>query len=119
MLINESLIGKCSIPVGTNLFAVCINCSPQVFLKSDDLCLMGGEHMRRRPTLPSAHILAMHVQQREIGAFTLTTGACKWTKLRWGNLGCYELFQQNIHNGRFLIPSLPSLGTHFILLEVL
>ncbi|XP_074502963.1 kinase non-catalytic C-lobe domain-containing protein 1 isoform X1 [Sebastes fasciatus] len=54
----------------------------QVFLKSDDLCLMGGEHKRRRPTLPSAHILAMHVQQLEIGAFTLTTGAYKWTKLR-------------------------------------
>ncbi|XP_040905822.1 kinase non-catalytic C-lobe domain-containing protein 1 [Toxotes jaculatrix] len=54
----------------------------QVFLKSDDLCLMGGEHSRRRPTLPSAHILAMHVQQLEIGAFTLTTGAYKWTKLR-------------------------------------
>ncbi|XP_029305616.1 kinase non-catalytic C-lobe domain-containing protein 1 [Cottoperca gobio] len=54
----------------------------QVFLKSDDLCLMGADHTRRRPTLPSAHILAMHVQQLEIGAFTLTTGAYKWTKLR-------------------------------------
>ncbi|GLD56043.1 protein very KIND, partial [Lates japonicus] len=54
----------------------------QVFLKSDDLCLMGGENSRRRPTLPSVHILAMHVQQLEIGAFTLTTGAFKWTKLR-------------------------------------
>lgn len=54
----------------------------QVFLKSDDLCLMGGDHMRRRPTLPSAHILAMHVQQLEIGAFKLTTGAYKWNKLR-------------------------------------
>ncbi|KAK5881944.1 hypothetical protein CesoFtcFv8_020580 [Champsocephalus esox] len=54
----------------------------QVFLKSDDLCLMGGGHTRRSPTLPSAHILAMHVQQQEIGAFTLTTGAYKWTKLR-------------------------------------
>uniref|UniRef100_A0A8C3GB65 Uncharacterized protein n=2 Tax=Cyclopterus lumpus TaxID=8103 RepID=A0A8C3GB65_CYCLU len=43
---------------------------------------MGGEHARRRPTLPSTHILAMHVQQLEIGAFTLTTGAYKWTKLR-------------------------------------
>ncbi|XP_076025429.1 kinase non-catalytic C-lobe domain-containing protein 1 [Genypterus blacodes] len=51
----------------------------QVFLKSDDLCLMDK---RRRPTLPSAHILAMHIQQLEIGAFTLTTGAYKWTKLR-------------------------------------
>ncbi|KAK7901449.1 hypothetical protein WMY93_018218 [Mugilogobius chulae] len=54
----------------------------QVFLKSDDLCLMGGDHMRRRPTLPSAHILALHVQQLEIGAFKLTTGAYKWNKLR-------------------------------------
>lgn len=54
----------------------------QVFLKSDDLCLMGGEHTRRRPTLPSVHILAMHVQQLEIGAFKLTTGVYKWTKLR-------------------------------------
>ncbi|XP_072247535.1 kinase non-catalytic C-lobe domain-containing protein 1 isoform X2 [Leuresthes tenuis] len=54
----------------------------QVFLKSDDLCLMGGEHMRKKPTLPSVHILAMHVQQLEIGAFTLTSGAYKWTKLR-------------------------------------
>uniref|UniRef100_A0A3P8S5C0 Uncharacterized protein n=1 Tax=Amphiprion percula TaxID=161767 RepID=A0A3P8S5C0_AMPPE len=43
---------------------------------------MGGEHTKKRPTLPSAHILAMHVQQLEIGAFTLTTGAYKWTKLR-------------------------------------
>ncbi|KAM4599291.1 kinase non-catalytic C-lobe domain-containing protein 1 isoform 2-T2 [Fundulus diaphanus] len=54
----------------------------QVFLKSDDLCLMGAEHKRTRPTLPSIHILAMHVQQLEIGAFTLTNGAYKWTKLR-------------------------------------
>uniref|UniRef100_A0A672HGB6 Uncharacterized protein n=2 Tax=Salarias fasciatus TaxID=181472 RepID=A0A672HGB6_SALFA len=43
---------------------------------------MGGENTKKRPTLPAAHILAMHVQQLEIGAFTLTTGACKWTKLR-------------------------------------
>lgn len=57
---------------------------PQVFLKSDDLCLMREEHTRRgRPTLPSVHILAMHVQQLEIGALTLTTGAYKWNKLRW------------------------------------
>nr|XP_046214894.1 kinase non-catalytic C-lobe domain-containing protein 1-like [Oncorhynchus gorbuscha] len=54
----------------------------QVFLKSDNLCLMGGEHVRRRPTLPAVHILAMHIQQLEIGAFTLTSGAYKWPKLR-------------------------------------
>ena len=39
--------------------------------------------MRKKPTLPSVHILAMHVQQLEIGAFTLTSGAYKWTKLRY------------------------------------
>ncbi|TSK22635.1 Protein very KIND [Bagarius yarrelli] len=54
----------------------------QVFLKSDSLCLMEGERGRRQPTLPDAHILAMHVQQLEIGAFTLTNKAVKWTKLR-------------------------------------
>ncbi|XP_055757972.1 kinase non-catalytic C-lobe domain-containing protein 1 isoform X3 [Salvelinus fontinalis] len=54
----------------------------QVFLKSDNLCLMGGEHVGRRPTLPAVHILAMHIQQLEIGAFTLTSGAYKWPKLR-------------------------------------
>uniref|UniRef100_A0A3Q2YQM2 Uncharacterized protein n=1 Tax=Hippocampus comes TaxID=109280 RepID=A0A3Q2YQM2_HIPCM len=45
------------------------------------MCLIAGEH-KRRPTLPSAHILAMHVQQLEIGAFTVTSGAFKWPKLR-------------------------------------
>ncbi|KAK3553467.1 hypothetical protein QTP70_003510 [Hemibagrus guttatus] len=54
----------------------------QVFLKSDSLCLMEGERGRRQPTLPDAHILAMHIQQLEIGAFTLTNGAYKWPKLR-------------------------------------
>uniref|UniRef100_A0A8C1YT67 Kinase non-catalytic C-lobe domain containing 1 n=1 Tax=Cyprinus carpio TaxID=7962 RepID=A0A8C1YT67_CYPCA len=54
----------------------------QVFLKSDNLCLMEGEKDRRRPTLPDALILALHIQQLEIGAFTLTSGAYKWPKLR-------------------------------------
>ncbi|KAI4874897.1 hypothetical protein NFI96_034469, partial [Prochilodus magdalenae] len=54
----------------------------QVFLKSDSLCLMEGERRRGQPTLPDAHTLALHVQQQEIGAFTLTSGACKWPKLR-------------------------------------
>lgn len=56
--------------------------SLQVFLKSDSLCLMEGERGRGQPTLPDVHTLAMHVQQQEIGAFTLTTGAYKWPKLR-------------------------------------
>ncbi|XP_062375167.1 kinase non-catalytic C-lobe domain-containing protein 1 [Sardina pilchardus] len=54
----------------------------QVFLRSDSLCLVEGEPLRVKPTLPDAHILALHLQQLEIGAFTLTTGAYKWPKLR-------------------------------------
>ncbi|KAJ8248228.1 hypothetical protein GJAV_G00239790 [Gymnothorax javanicus] len=54
----------------------------QVFLKSDNLCLMEGERFKRKPTIPASHILAMHIQQLEIGAFTLANGAFKWPKLR-------------------------------------
>ncbi|NXK95042.1 KNDC1 protein, partial [Formicarius rufipectus] len=54
----------------------------EVFLKSDSLCLMEGDRFKTLPTIPSAHVLAMHVQQLETGGFTMTNGAHKWTKLR-------------------------------------
>lgn len=54
----------------------------QVFLKSDSLCLMEGRRFRAQPTLPSARLLAMHVQQLETGGFTMTNGAHRWSKLR-------------------------------------
>ncbi|XP_066477526.1 kinase non-catalytic C-lobe domain-containing protein 1 [Tiliqua scincoides] len=54
----------------------------EVFLKSDSLCLMEGERFKTSPTIPSAHILAMHIQQLETGGFTLRNGTYKWTKLR-------------------------------------
>uniref|UniRef100_A0A8C8APU0 Kinase non-catalytic C-lobe domain containing 1 n=1 Tax=Otus sunia TaxID=257818 RepID=A0A8C8APU0_9STRI len=54
----------------------------EVFLKSDSLCLMEGERFKTLPTIPSARVLAMHVQQLETGGFTMTNGAHKWTKLR-------------------------------------
>ncbi|KAM7169627.1 kinase non-catalytic C-lobe domain-containing protein 1 [Macrochelys suwanniensis] len=54
----------------------------EVFLKSDSLCLMEGERFKTLPTIPSAYVLAMHVQQLETGGFTMTNGAHKWTKLR-------------------------------------
>ncbi|XP_028941825.1 kinase non-catalytic C-lobe domain-containing protein 1 [Antrostomus carolinensis] len=54
----------------------------EMFLKSDSLCLMEGERFKTLPTIPSAHVLAMHVQQLETGGFTMTNGAHKWTKLR-------------------------------------
>ncbi|XP_078496589.1 kinase non-catalytic C-lobe domain-containing protein 1 [Lissotriton helveticus] len=54
----------------------------EVFLKSDNLCLMEGDRFRTLPTIPSAHVLAMHVQQLETGGFTMANGAYKWKKLR-------------------------------------
>ncbi|XP_063162644.1 kinase non-catalytic C-lobe domain-containing protein 1 [Candoia aspera] len=54
----------------------------EVFLKSDNLCLMEGERFKTSPTIPSAHILAMHIQQLETGGFTMRNGSYKWTKLR-------------------------------------
>ncbi|XP_067278264.1 kinase non-catalytic C-lobe domain-containing protein 1 [Pseudorasbora parva] len=54
----------------------------QVFLKSDNLCLMEGGSRGGRPTVPDALILALHLQQLEIGAFTMTSGSYKWPKLR-------------------------------------
>ncbi|XP_020735664.2 kinase non-catalytic C-lobe domain-containing protein 1 [Odocoileus virginianus] len=54
----------------------------EVFLKSDSLCLMEGRRLRAQPTLPSAHLLAMHIQQLETGGFTMTNGAHRWSKLR-------------------------------------
>ncbi|KAM9325062.1 kinase non-catalytic C-lobe domain-containing protein 1 [Gastrophryne carolinensis] len=54
----------------------------EVFLKSDSLCLMKGDRFRTLPTIPSAYLLAMHVQQLETGGFTMANGAFKWSKLR-------------------------------------
>ncbi|XP_053548888.1 kinase non-catalytic C-lobe domain-containing protein 1 [Bombina bombina] len=54
----------------------------EVFLKSDSLCLMKGDRFRTLPTIPSAYVLAMHVQQLETGGFTMANGAFKWNKLR-------------------------------------
>lgn len=53
-----------------------------MFLKSDSLCLMEGRRFRAQPTLPSARLLAMHIQQLETGGFTMTNGAHRWSKLR-------------------------------------
>ncbi|CAJ0959237.1 unnamed protein product [Ranitomeya imitator] len=54
----------------------------EVFLKSDSLCLMKGDRFRTLPTIPSAYLLAMHIQQLETGGFTMANRAFKWNKLR-------------------------------------
>uniref|UniRef100_A0A8C6YGN6 Uncharacterized protein n=1 Tax=Naja naja TaxID=35670 RepID=A0A8C6YGN6_NAJNA len=43
---------------------------------------MEGERFKTSPTIPSAHILAMHIQQLETGGFTMRNGTYKWAKLR-------------------------------------
>uniref|UniRef100_A0A8D2J5N3 Uncharacterized protein n=3 Tax=Varanus komodoensis TaxID=61221 RepID=A0A8D2J5N3_VARKO len=43
---------------------------------------MEGEKFKTSPTIPSAHVLAMHAQQLETGGFTMRNGTYKWTKLR-------------------------------------
>lgn len=43
---------------------------------------MEGRRSRAPPTLPSARLLAMHIQQLETGGFTMTNGAHRWSKLR-------------------------------------
>uniref|UniRef100_A0A8C9AA62 Uncharacterized protein n=1 Tax=Prolemur simus TaxID=1328070 RepID=A0A8C9AA62_PROSS len=43
---------------------------------------MEGRRFRAQPTLPSARLLAMHIQQLETGGFTMTNGAHRWGKLR-------------------------------------
>nr|XP_032807943.1 kinase non-catalytic C-lobe domain-containing protein 1-like [Petromyzon marinus] len=54
----------------------------KMFLKRDGMCLMEeGGHVKN-PTIPCARIFAMHVQQLEIGAFTMASGLYKWSKIR-------------------------------------
>ncbi|XP_077992476.1 kinase non-catalytic C-lobe domain-containing protein 1-like isoform X1 [Glandiceps talaboti] len=54
----------------------------KMFLKSDSQCLVEGESHRDQPTLPSTLLFLMHVQQLEIGSFTLANGMFKWTKMK-------------------------------------
>ncbi|XP_035671726.1 kinase non-catalytic C-lobe domain-containing protein 1-like isoform X2 [Branchiostoma floridae] len=54
----------------------------KVILKSDSGCLVDGENHRGRATIPPTLLFLMHVQQQEIGAFTMANGMYKWAKLR-------------------------------------
>ncbi|CAN0011599.1 unnamed protein product [Lampetra planeri] len=54
----------------------------KMFLKRDGMCLMEEGCHVKNPTIPCARIFAMHVQQLEIGAFTMASGLYKWSKIR-------------------------------------
>ncbi|CAG5129093.1 unnamed protein product [Candidula unifasciata] len=51
-------------------------------LKSDPLWFMKDKDWYIYPTIPCALFLALHIQQAEIGSFTLANGMYKWDKMR-------------------------------------
>uniref|UniRef100_S4RJ08 Ras-GEF domain-containing protein n=1 Tax=Petromyzon marinus TaxID=7757 RepID=S4RJ08_PETMA len=54
----------------------------KVFLKSDSECLLEADTSRPKPTIPCPHLFSMHVQQLEVGGFTMANRMYKWPKLR-------------------------------------
>lgn len=63
----------------------------KMFLMSDPMCLSKDADSTRTtssaaltlPTIPSMLIFIVHVQQGELGSFTLANGMLKWSKLRF------------------------------------
>lgn len=55
-------------------------------LKSEALWLMSEKDCHIYPTIPCALYAALHLQQIEIGSFTLANGMYKWDKIRYGHL---------------------------------
>ena len=54
----------------------------QVLLKTDSSWLMRSESSREKPTIPCFLLFVIHVQQQELGGFTLPSDMYKWTKMR-------------------------------------
>lgn len=54
----------------------------QVLLKTDSSWLMKSEASRDKPTIPCFLLFIIHVQQQELGGFTLPSDMYKWTKMR-------------------------------------
>ncbi|XP_023930063.1 protein very KIND isoform X2 [Lingula anatina] len=54
----------------------------KVFLKSDSLCLLQTDEDRQVPTIPCIILFLLHIQQLELGGFTLANGMYKWSKMR-------------------------------------
>lgn len=65
-----------------NRLKIC--CPPlQVLLKTDSSWLMKSEASRDKPTIPCFLLFVIHVQQQELGGFTLPNDMFKWTKMRY------------------------------------
>ncbi|XP_020623778.1 protein very KIND-like [Orbicella faveolata] len=54
----------------------------KVLLKTDSSWLMKSEASRDKPTIPCFLLFVIHVQQQELGGFTLPNDMFKWTKMR-------------------------------------
>jgi len=54
----------------------------KVLLKTDSSWLMKSESSRDKPTIPCFLLFVIHVQQQELGGFTLPSDMYKWTKMR-------------------------------------
>ncbi|XP_068746052.1 ras guanine nucleotide exchange factor Y-like isoform X2 [Montipora capricornis] len=54
----------------------------KVLLKTDSSWLMRSESSREKPTIPCFLLFVIHVQQQELGGFTLPSDMYKWTKMR-------------------------------------
>lgn len=57
-------------------------CALQMFLKNDAMSLMKHTDSHLYPTIPSALLFLLHVQQQEIGSFKLANDMVKWSKIR-------------------------------------
>ncbi|XP_033122474.1 uncharacterized protein LOC117121388 isoform X2 [Anneissia japonica] len=54
----------------------------KIVLKGDGESLTQGNSHHDKPTLPCSLFLLMHLQQSEVGGFTLANGMYKWTKMK-------------------------------------
>jgi hypothetical protein len=52
-------------------------------IKSEPLALLQDKDSHMYPTIPCALYFLLHLQQLEIGGFTLANGMYKWQKMRY------------------------------------
>ncbi|XP_015758547.1 PREDICTED: protein very KIND-like [Acropora digitifera] len=69
----------------------------QVLLKTDSSWLMRGESSREKPTIPCFLLFVIHVQQQELGGFTLPSDMYKWTKMR------YKIMRNFLHQEKICL----------------
>ena len=74
----------------------------QVLLKTDGQWLLKDDACRVKPTLPSVLLFLMHIQQQEIGGFTLANGMYKWAKMRCAHSACPPPREQPSYSSVFI-----------------